>query len=154
MTRENLRGEHNVVQYIRPGLILDFPDEGTVDSAAFLWDRRGCGLSVSWLEYSTCPTKDQQLEAIRNLIHRDMSRNGLLAELNVGTVISRVSDKLDDCQFVRTQSPPTERYPWEDPSHCELVGVPPEDAPDALSVSRTIAQCITNTHTARNSPTQ
>ena len=149
MTEEQLKCSDNVVQYIRPRHVLDTDPKDPVDSAAFLWNGKGLGLSINWLEYSKCSTKEHRLGELRSLIHLEMSRNGLLAELNVGTVMSRLANLLGNIKFVRTPSPATKKFPFVDESHCELTGVPHQHASDAIIVSRAIARCVVDTHRAR-----
>ena len=150
MTDTELPDSDSVVLYAKPNQILD-DQPGKVDGSAFIWNGRGEGLSVNWLEYFRSLSKAQQINKVRQLIHRDMRRSGGLAELNVGTVLERVTDELDEPRFVhRPSSPSPPRYPNEDPTHCELAGLPrPDDPVFAAEIGELIAECVSGIHSTR-----
>ena len=109
MTDTELPNSDSVVLYVKPNQLLDDQSGRKVEGFAFVWNGMGDGLSVNWLEYFGCLSKAQQIERVRELIHRSMSRSGGLAELNVGTVLERISDRLDEPRFVHRPSPPFPR---------------------------------------------
>ena len=153
MTDTELPNSDSVVLYVKPNQLLDDQSGRKVEGFAFVWNGRGEGLSVNWLEYFGCLSKAQQIERVRELIHRSMSRSGGLAELNVGTVLERISDRLDEPRFVHRPSPPSPpRYPKGDPTHCELKGLPePDDRVFAAEIGDMIAECVSEIHPTRAS---
>ena len=150
MTDTELPDSDNVVLYAKPNQILDDQPE-KVDGSAFVWNGRGEGLSVNWLEYFEDMSRAQQIAEIRRLIHLRMRPTGGLAELNVGTVLERISDELDEPRFVHTPSPPSPPdYPKDDPTHSELMGLPgPDDPVFAAEIGELIAECVSMIHPTR-----
>ena len=151
MTDQALPCSDNVVLYAKPNQIAN-PGLAEVKPIAFKWNGKGDGLSANWLEYFNCLTKGEQLDRIRDLIHREMAATGGLAELNVGKVIEQISEELSDPRFLHTPSPPQPpRYPNEDPTHCELAGLPPPSDPFSSAIADMIAQCVSEIHPTRSS---
>ena len=149
MTDRLLPDSDNVVLYAKPSQIVDM-GSAEVEAIAFTWDGRGEGLSSNWLEYFESLPKDEQVDRVRKLIHRDMRPTGGLAELNVGNVVRHLSEELDDPRFIHRPSPPQPpRYPNEDPTHCELVGLPQPDTFLAETIGDMIAQCVSEIHPTR-----
>ncbi len=152
MTDTELPNSDSVVLYAKPNQILD-DQPGKVDGSAFVWKGRGEGLSVNWLEYFRSLSKAQQIDKVRQLIHLRMRPTGGLAELNVGTVLERVSDELDEPRFVHRPTPPSPpEYPNENPTHSELVGLPrPDERVFAAEIGELIAECVSRIHSTRAS---
>ena len=73
--------------------------------------------------------------------------NGRFAELNVGTMKERIAHLLDDLRFVQAPREATLRY-RADPSHSEIVGLPPGDSLQAALVGELIAECVSAIHPA------
>jgi hypothetical protein len=154
MTDRELPDSDNVVLYAKPSQIADV-GSAEVEPIAFTWDGQGEGLSANWLEYFSSLTKDEQLDKVRKLIHRDMRPTGGLAELNVGNVVQHLSEELDDPRFLHRPSPPQPpRYPNEDPTHCELAGLPQPDEFLVETIGDMIAQCVSKIHPTRSSDQQ
>lgn len=152
MNEQEIPHSDNVVLYAKPAQIEDM-GAAKLEPATFKWDGRGDGLSANWLEYFPTLTKDQQLDKVRKLIHLQMAKTGGLAEMNVGAVVKHLSEELSDPRFLHRPSPPQPcRYPWEDPTHCELAGLPqPEDRVLAAKNGDMLAQCVSKIHPTRSS---
>ena len=151
MTDNQLPSPDNVVCYAGAQHIDD-QESGRVNGSAFVWNGKGEGLSASWLEYFHCLSKSQQLDKVRDLIHQQMGTTGRLAELNVGATVRHISGTLgEEPRFLHRPSPPTDRYPKEDPTHCELVGLPSrrEDPTLASKIGDMIAECVSISHPTR-----
>ena len=149
MTDKELPSSDNVVCFARPKHIDD-QETGRVNGVAFLWNGKGEGLSVNWLEYFRCLSKSQQLDKVRDLIHRDMAKTGRLAEFNVGATVQHVSGVLSEKpRFLhRPTDPDPPRHPKADPTHCELAGLPSryDDPRLASKIGDLIAECISASH--------
>ena len=139
-----LPDEDNVVRYVRPGHVLD--DE-TVDGSEFRLRPGELGFSVNWLECFRSLPKDEQLGQVRRLAHLSRSANWRLAELNVGETIEHISSHAK-LSFVNRPSLPNARYPFKDPTHTEIDGLPPGDSLEAALIGDMIAQCIQDMHPA------
>jgi hypothetical protein len=135
-----LPDNHNVVRYVG---FTGLRDNGRVDGSQFCPSPGSHGLSVNWLEYFDCPTKEQQIAGIRRLIHRTRGRKAVFAEINVGDVRSYLANELSTVRFVNTPAQPNCRFPDPDPTHCDIMGLPPAEAGDgALVIGDMIAKRV------------
>ena len=152
MTDEELPSSDNVACYARPKHIDD-QESGRVNGGAFVWNGKGKGLSVNWLEYFRCLSKSEQLDKVRELIHQDMGTTGRLAEFNVGAAVQHISIVLlEEPRFLHRPSPPEpDRHPKADPTHCELVGLPSrsDDPRLASKIGDLIAECVSASHATK-----
>ena len=154
MNDQEIPHSHNVVLYAKPTQIVDM-GAAKMTPIAFKWDGRGDGLSANWLEYFGTLTKDEQLDKIRKLIHRQMATTGGLAEMNVGDVVKHLSEELDDPRFLHRPSPAQPpRHLKQDPTHCELAGLPQPGDLLAETISDMIAECVSEIHPTRSSDQQ
>ena len=144
MTSRDLPDEDHVIRYARS---TDFLDDGKLNCSAFQLRAMESGLSANWLEYFECQTKSQQLDEIRPLIRLKMKPSGGLAELNVGATREHTSHILSELRFVHAPLPAEGEYA-PDPSHSEIVGLPPVDSPEAELIGDMIAECVTAVHPA------
>ena len=146
MTDRELPHSHNVVLYAKPSQIVAM-GSAEVEPIAFKWDGRGDGLSANWLEHFDSLSKDEQLDKVRKLIHLEMAKTGGLAELNVGNVVKHLSEELDAPRFLHRPAPPQPpRHPKEDPTHCELAGLPQPGELLAETIGDMIAECVSEIH--------
>ncbi len=104
-------------------------------------------MSVHWLECFEGLSKPRQLQRVRQLIRLQKGRNGRLAELHVGSTKQYVHDELDGVRFVNRPLAAEDTY-TDDPSHSEILGLPPADSPEAELIGDMIAECITAIHPA------
>ena len=128
MTSPELSDYHNVVRYVGFTGILD---NGRVDGSQFRRRSDEEGLSVNWLEYFGSLTKEQQIHEIRQIIHRTRGRKAVFAEINVGEVQRYLAETLTAIRFVNTPAEPNCRFPQPDPTHCDILGLPPAESGDA-----------------------
>ena len=141
-----LPDDDNVVRYVG---FTGLRDNGRVDGSQFCRSSDEGGLSVNWLEYFDYPTKEQQIAGIRRLIHRTLGRRAVFAELNVGDVKNYLRDELLTVRFVNTPAEPNCRFPESDPTHCDILGLPPAEAGDtALVIGDMIAKRVRALHPA------
>lgn len=134
---------------VRHARFTDFADleAGVLNCSAFQLDPGEPGLSVNWLEYFQGRDKSGQLDEVSNHIQRQLGPNGRLAELNVGFTLEYIGDRLPDLQFVSKPSPPRGRYS-ADPSHSEVLGLPPVESLESEFIGDLIAECVTELHPA------
>ena len=147
MHANDLPDEANVVRYIKPTMVLE---DGRVDGSEFrLRAHRpdDTGVSVNWLECFGALSKAEQLDEVRRLSRLDMRKSGRLAELNVGTTKHYIRNEPDDLRFIHTPLPAESDYE-ADPSHSEIVGLPPGNSPQAALIGDMIAECIEAIHPA------
>lgn len=142
ITGSQLSDENCVVRYVRPGLVRD---DGSVDGGAFRLRANEDGLSVNWLEYFEDQTRLDQLKRIRRLLRITPSRNGLFVELNVGKTKREIRSYAElrfECRPLKAKGDCP-----EDPSHCEILGLP-KDSPQAALVADKIADIVTKMYPA------
>ena len=146
MSRHDLPADDHIVRYVKPTMIQE---DGTVDGSDFRLrpDRPDeAGLSVNWLEAFE-PGKIHQLNEVRRLFRLRLSQNGRFAEMNVGTIVRQLAKELDTLRVVQDPCEATERFE-ADPSHAEIVGLPPGDSDLAVLVGDLIAECVIDMHEA------
>ena len=146
MKGDDLPADDHVVRYIKPSMILE---DGTPDGSDFRLRMSipdEMGLSVNWLEAFE-PPKIQQLSEVRRLFRLSVRRNGRFAELHVGTVLRTVSEELTTLRMLH--DPLEAGHGFDaDPSHAEIVGLPPCDSDEAALVGDLIADCVIDMHPA------
>ena len=146
MKREDLPAGGQIVRYVKPSMIQE---DGTPDGSDFRLRSTKpdeTGLSVNWLGAFE-PGKTHQLEEVRRLCRLRLRPNGRFAELNVGTVIRAVAKELDTLRIVHDPLEAKEGSD-ADPSHAEIVGLPPGDSDQAAMVGDLIAECVIDMHPA------
>ena len=141
MTATYLPDSDNVVRYVGGSKIRK---NNRIDGSAFCRRRDEDGPSVNWLEFFSGLDKQQQIAEVRRLIHlRSLGATAVFAELNVGDVKQRLRDELPDVYVVNKPEPADDDFPEPDPSHCEIMGLPPAEAEDlALIIGDMIAQRV------------
>ena len=147
MHANDLPDEANVVRYIKPTMVFE---DGSVDGSEFCLRAHrpdDTGVSVNWLECFGNLSKAEQLDEVRRLSRLDMRKSGRLAELNVGTTKHYIRNEPDDLRFIHTPLPAESDYE-ADPSHSEIVGLPPGNSPQAALIGDMIAECIEAIHPA------
>ena len=146
MKRDDLPAEEQIVRYVKPSMIQD---DGTPDGSDFrLRTSRPdeTGLSVNWLEAFE-PGKVHQLGEVRRLCRLRLRPRGRFAEMNVGTVLREVAAELTALRIIH--DPLEEIGGFDtDPSHAQIIGLPPGDSDHGLLVGDLIADCVTEMHPA------
>ncbi len=146
MKRDDLPAGDQIVRYVKPSMIQE---DGTADGSDFrLRSARPdeTGLSVNWLEAFE-PGKVHQLGEVRRLYRLHLRPNGRFAEMNVGTVIREVAKELDTLRIIHDPLEATEGFD-ANPSHAEIIGLPPGDSDQAVLVGDLIAECVIDMHPA------
>lgn len=146
MNRENLPSGDHIVRYVKPSMIQE---DGSADGSNFLLRSAmpgETGLSVNWLEVLG-QGKVYQLDEVRRLCRLQLKSNGRFAEMNVGTVLRQVAEELDSLHIIHDPLDAEEEFD-ADPSHAEIVGLPPGDSDHAVLVGDLIAECVIAMHPA------
>ena len=146
MKRDDLPAGDQIVRYVKPSMIQE---DGTADGSDFRLRSSKpdeTGLSVNWLEAFE-PGKVHQLNEVRRLCRLRLRPSGRFAEMNVGTVLREVTKELDTLRIVRDPLEAEKDFD-ADPSHAEIIGLPPCDSDQAVLVGDLIADCIIDMHPA------
>ncbi len=139
---DDLTDDAHVVRYVKPRKLLE---DGSVDGSEFRLRPDDSGLSVNWLECFRDRSKDEQLTEVRRLSRLDMRPTGCLAELNVGATKRHVQNGYAVLLFVHKPLVANCKYE-ADPSHSEILGLPPGDSPQAAMIGDMIAECVRATY--------
>ena len=146
MKRDDLPADDHIVRYVKPSMIQA---DGTADGSDFRLrasrpDEKG--LSVNWLEVFGSK-KDRQLTEVRRLFRLGLRQGGRFAEMNVGTVLCKVAEELDTLRIVH--DPLEEEGSFDaDPSHAEIIGLPPGESDQAMLVGDLMVECVIDMHPA------
>lgn len=146
MKGDDLPADDHVVRYVKPSMILE---DGTPDGSDFrLRASRPdeTGLSVNWLEAFELP-KTHQLREVRRLFRLSVGHNGRFAELDVGKTLRTVSEELITVRMRHDPLKAADGFD-ADPSHAQIVGLPPGDSDEAALVGDLIAECVVDMHPA------
>ncbi len=146
MKRGDLPADDHIVRYVKPSMIQE---DGTADGSDFRLrasrpDEKG--LSVNWLE-AFGSKKDRQLSEVRRLFRLRLRPSGRFAEMNVGTVLREVAEELDTLRIVHDPLESEGSFD-PDPSHVEIIGLPPGDSDQAVLVGDLMAECVIDMHSA------
>ena len=146
MKEGDLPADDQIVRYVKPSMILE---DGTADGSAFcLRTSRPdeTGLSVNWLEAFE-PGRDHQLGEVRRLCRLRLNPRGRFAEMNVDTVLREVAAELTTLRIFH--APLEEDGGFDaDPSHAQILGLPPGDSDHGLLVGDLVADCVMEMHPA------
>ena len=147
MTGDDLPDAAQVVRYVRPSHIRE---NGDAAGRAFRLREDETGLSVNWLDYFVGLSKSEQLSEVRRLSGLSLSRNGRFAELNVGVVKRAVRAELPELPVLRfVHDPPAANGAIEaDPSHSQVIGLPPFSDLRSKVVGNLIARRVQGLHPA------
>ena len=146
MTKDDLPEGDHVVRYVKPSMIQE---DGTADGSDFrLRPARPdeTSLSVNWLEILGSE-KIGQLSAVRGLSRLRMRSTGRFAELQVGAVLRKVAEEWESLRIVHDPLDAEDDFD-ADPSHSEIIGLPPGDSDQAILVGDLIAECVVEMHPA------
>ena len=144
MTLPDLPNDSHIVRYVRPSHVRE---DGSIDGENFRLRPQETALSVNWLDYFQRRSKEEQLGEVRRIIRLSVRSNGRFAELNVGTMKTHIAHMIDDLRFIHSPREATARY-RADPSHSEIIGLPPGDSPHAALIGEMIAECVGAIHLA------
>jgi hypothetical protein len=141
---------HRLTRFARRSQTDTRPDGSVVVTlSAFFWSKAGpddLGLSVNWLDYFPGDL-DAQLNAVRAAMHMSPNASDRLAILQVGQVRDslRAEAGLSITVIHDPAVPNPPRYPFPDPSHAVIAGLPNAtlDGPTAQTIAAIIARdCV------------
>ena len=145
MTVSEIPDSNNVVRYVGFRGIRG----ATVDGNQFCRRPNEDGLSVNWLEKFSHLPKDAQIAKVRHVVHLELGQKAVFAELNIDEVKQYLQDELPDIQFVSDPLPANDRFPYVDPSHTQIMGLPSADEEEqALLIGDMIAKRVKALHPA------
>ena len=145
MTPRIIQDSDNLVRYVG---LANFR-RGRLSGAAFQLRLGEEGLSVNLLDAGGGRPKAEQVAEVRRSIHLRVGRNSRFAELNAGEIRERLAAALPGLRIVHRPAAATSRFPWPDPSHSEIRGLPPgPDSQRRRLIGDMLAQCVSRLHPA------
>lgn len=146
MRGDDLPATDHIVRYVKPSMI---EEDGAPNGSEFrLRPNRPdeTGLSVNWLE-AFVGDKSDQIAEVRRLYRLTVRKTGRFAELNIGSVQTRLAEELETLRIVHDPLDAEDDFD-ADPSHAEITGLPPGDSPEADMIGDIIAECVLDMHPA------
>jgi hypothetical protein len=122
------------------------PETGSIGPGAFMLRAKDTDrlLSVNWLEYFKPLNRESQVDEVRKVLTKKMSRvgpNSRLAVLNVKHVISSVQDATgDNASISILHAPVSLEGQWDDPSHSGIYGLKIDDDISPVALSQIIIE--------------
>ena len=144
MTPRIIQDSDNLVRYVG----LEKFRRGRLSGTAFRLRPGEEGLSVNLLDAAGGLTKAEQVAAVQRSIHLRVGRNARFAELNAGQIRQRLADALPGLRIIHRPAQPSARFPWPDPSHSEIRGLPPPrpDSQQHRLIGDMLARCVRRLH--------
>ena len=147
---DSIPGGEDVVRYVGGSLVNDYG----IDGAAFVLSANPMlqdelGLSCNWLGYFTGISRRAQVDRVRGVIHRTLGRDAVFGELNIQVTLDAISGDAPQARFAHKPEPADERFPYDDPSHCELLGLPGHGTHQADRLGDKIAKLVQQTYPAQ-----
>lgn len=134
MKGDKIPNQHHITRYCQPKYILD----GQIQPGAFKLRAGDESLSVNWLEFLNCSSRESEITEIRNIYSAKLNvgARAKIAVLNVGEV----------CQKVHTESPDGRNLEVihdpliDDPSHSGIYNLKQDDELIAELILETVRE--------------
>jgi hypothetical protein len=139
MKGERIPDPHHISRLCFPKHI----DNGEIQASAFMLKRDDESLSVNWLEYLNCISRNEEIEELRNIYSKKFKKVGIrsqIAVLNVGEVRNKVLNESSDRRNINVLHDPK----IEDPSHSGIYNLRPDD----IEIAELICETISETYSA------
>jgi hypothetical protein len=144
MRGDKLQDSNHIARYCKP---TQAPD-GQIQATAFMLRSGEESLSVNWLEFLNCSSREHEITAIRNIYASTFNKVGAkakIAVLNVGEVREKVLTESEDRRNLEVLHDPKEDEP-SDPSHSGIYNLKPEDELIAELILETVLECYSARH--------
>jgi hypothetical protein len=135
--------ENHLARYCKTTQI----DNGEIQASAFLLRNNEEGLSVNWLEFLQCISRESEIAKIRDIYYSRFGRIGAgakIAVLNAGETRNKVREETTDSRNLDVI-----HFPFidddEDDSHSEIRNM----RPDEELIAELIAETVHSTFPAR-----
>lgn len=125
MTGDQVPDSDHITRLCHPKHVPD----GQIQATAFMLKSGEVGLSVNWLEFLNCSSREDEIDEIRNLYSLKFNRIGARAKIaiiNVGEVREKVKTETEDKRKLEILHEPIEDDP-PDLSHSEIYNLKPDN---------------------------
>ncbi len=122
--------------------------DGQIQAGAFMLKSGEPSLSVNWLEFLNCSSREHEIDKIRNVYSLKFNRigaNAKIAIINVGEVRERVLTESEDRRDLEVLHDPIEEDP-PDPSHSEIYNLTQDDELIAELILETVHEVYPARH--------
>lgn len=121
-----------------------------IQATAFMLKVEEEYLSVNWLEYFRCNSRESEINELRKIYSKKltMRASARVAVLNVGEVCEKVLKESSDRRRIEILHDPTPPTPFHtgDPSHSGIYNLRNDDE----FIAELIVEAVRETHPARN----
>jgi hypothetical protein len=153
MKGDSLPDTDHVLRYVQPRCIEHVDGTPQIQGAAFYSRPRDDNMtSFNWMECHE-GSWEEQVREIRQRARMQYKASGLLAQLNVGHVMSTLRDAFqEDClsQFVHDPLDADDQFPLADISHSLMMHMPADGEPLAEAIGDVLADCIITHYSTRD----
>ena len=145
MKGDKIPNQHHITRYCQPKCILD----GQIQPGAFKLRAGEENLSVNWLEFLNCSSRESEIAEIQNIYSTKLNvgARAKIAVLNVGEVRQKVLTESPDRRKLEVLHAPIENDPSRknDPSHSEISNLKQDDE----LIAELILELVRETYSAR-----
>lgn len=142
MKGDQVPGPHHIARFCRP---LQVADE-KIQATAFMLRPDEEYLSVNWLEFLDCSSRDSEINEVRKIysVKLSVGASAKLAVLNVGEVREKVLTESPDRRRIEVLHDPIEDD-VSDPSHSGIYNLKEDDE----LIAELILETVLDTYPAR-----
>ncbi len=139
MKGDRIPDKDHVARYCAPKTVPD----GIIQPSAFFLRENDDSLSVNWLEYLNCASRDLEIAEIQKVYSAKLNvrAKARIAVLNVGEVREKIRTESPDNRILDVLRDPEE----DDPSHSGIYNL----KPDYELIAELILQVVNETYSAR-----
>ncbi len=134
MRGDKIPNKDHIARYCRP---MQVP-EGYIQATAFMLREGEESLSVNWLEFLNCSSRENEIAEIRNIYSAKLNvgARAKIAVINVGEVHEKVSTKSPDRRNLSVLHDPV----TDDPSHSGIYNLKQDDELIAELILETVRE--------------
>jgi hypothetical protein len=124
MKGDKIPDQDHIARFCRPMQV----SEGKIQATAFMLRSDEEYLSVNWLEYLDCSSRDQEINEIRNIYSEKLNvgKSAKIAFLNVGEIREKVFTESPDKRNIEVLHVPI-MNDLHDPSHSGIYNLKQDD---------------------------
>ena len=145
MKGDKIPNYDHVARYCKPITVED----GQIQATAFMVRMGEESLSVNWLEFLNCSSRESEIAEIQNIYSTKLNvgARAKIAVLNVGEVRQKVLTESPDRRKLEVLHAPIENDPSRknDPSHSEISNLKQDDE----LIAELILELVRETYSAR-----
>ncbi len=124
MKGDQIPGPDHIARFCRPGQVAD----EQIQATAFMLRSKEESLSVNWLEFLNCSSRNSEINEIRNIFSAKLSigARAKIAVLNVGEIREKILTESPDRRKIEVLHDPIENDLY-DPSHSGIYNLKQDD---------------------------